>query len=154
MKKTTSKNIIIKLFKINDKEKILEVANGRMNRGTKTRMTANFPLGGKKSKQDSRESSLKRRAEVWGMESQMTRHSPRAWHYGVLGPIGYKYSVRGRYLRARGSLRAHFWSITFKASLHRRMLHSESLWFRDFSPDKKSLFHSNASGHLLAPGDH
>lgn len=64
MKKTTSKNIIIKLFKINDKEKILEVANGRMNRGTKTRMTANFPLGEKKSKQDSRESSLKRRAEV------------------------------------------------------------------------------------------
>ena len=64
MKKTTSKNIIIKLFKINDKEKILEVANGRMNRGTKTMMTANFPLGGKKSKQDSRESSLKRRAEV------------------------------------------------------------------------------------------
>lgn len=49
MKKTTSKNIIIKLFKINDKEKILEMANGRMNRGTKTRMTASFPLGEKKA---------------------------------------------------------------------------------------------------------
>lgn len=48
MKKTTSKNIIIKLFKIHDREKILEVADGRMSRGTKTRMTANFPLGGKR----------------------------------------------------------------------------------------------------------
>lgn len=63
MKKTTSKNIIIKSFKIHDREKILEVADGRMSRGTKTRMTANFPLE-ERGKQGSRKTSVKRRTEV------------------------------------------------------------------------------------------